>query len=164
MAASHHQKSNMYFYQYILLAGFTCLLFNKETRFASVVFLLSWVVYLLLFIDATVSYKYIACATLELSIAYLLNNRFRLVSYIGYFLIFVNIFGLMLYKNKLDPMPYDFIYAILSVTQLILLILRVNLNGLHRLHPEHIMVRIANFDGGQSSVTMHKTQTNKKTI
>ena len=137
----------MYFYQYILLAGFSCLLFYKETRFASLIFLLCWVVYLTLFIDANISYKYIACATIELIIGYLLNKKFRLVSYINYILIFVNIFGLMLYKSKLDPMPYDLIYAILSVTQLLLLILRVNLNGLHRLRPEHLMVRIANFDG-----------------
>ena len=152
----------MYLYQYVLLAGFTCLLFNKETRFASMVFLFGWAVYLTMFIDAESTHKYMACATIEASIAYALNNKYRIVSYIGYSLIFVNIYGLILIKIKMLPVSYDIIYAILSVLQITFLVARVNLNGIYRLPEQCWLVRLVNYDSCKTRAIMYKSKTTKE--
>jgi len=156
-------KTSMYPYQYVLLAGFVCLLLNKETRFAASVFLLGWAAYLLFFIDASSTYKYIACAAIETSIAYSINNRYRVVSYLGYSLIFVNIYGLMLIRGKVDPVSYDVIYGLISVAQFLFLLMRAIPNGISRLHNEHIIVRLVNFDGSQARDIMCKNKTKKET-
>ena len=152
----------MYLYQYILLAGFTCLLFSKEVRFASVIFLTGWAVYLVYFIDAPSNYKYVACGAIELSIAYILNRSYRIVAYIGYSLILVNIYGLLLIVNKLPPASYDIIYALLSVTQFLILIIRANLNGILRLSEQYWLVRLINFDSGQARGIMCKNKATKE--
>ena len=146
----------MYLYNYILLAGFSCLLFNKETRFAAFVFLTGWAVYFIFTYGAASSTYYIASATIEAVIAYVLNNKYRVVAYIGYLLILVNIYGLALIKNKVGPISYDMIYAVLSITQFLFLLARAIPNGINRLHTEHFMVRAVNFDSRGSYVRMYK--------
>ncbi len=151
----------MYLYQYALLAGFTCLLFKSNTRFAASVFLLGWFVYLTLFIDAGSSYKYMACATIEAAIAYVLNSRYRVVAYLGYSLIFVNMYGLILIKINSYPLSYDIVYAIISVTQFLFLLMRAIPNGLNRLHRKHFVVRAVNFDSRGAYDRMYKNTTKK---
>ncbi len=151
----------MYFYQYVLLAGLTCLLFNKNTRFSASVFIFGWAVYLLWFIDAPSTYKYAACGTIEFCIAYALNKRHRVVAWLGYTLILVNIYGLILIKIKYGPMSYDIIYAIISITQFLFLLMRAIPNGITRLHTKHFMVRVANFDSRSSYDRMYKDKTEK---
>ena len=136
----------MHLYQYILLAGFFCLLFNKETRFASVVFIAGWFVYLYLAIGVNEVYYYGLSASIELAIAFSLNRVYRIVSYIGYTLIIVNFIGFSVHSIGTDYPYFDVVYAILSSMQLIMLILRANPNGIYRLSHEHPMVRLVNFD------------------
>lgn len=153
----------MYFYQHVLLAGFVCLLLNRKTRVASASFLLGWVIYLFFVIDVATSYKYISCATIEMAIAYYLNKEYRVVAYLGYSLILVNIYGLILYKNGIGPITYDVTYAIISITQFMFLLARAIPNGINRLPDEHYMVRLVNFDSRQTRVIMCKSKATKET-
>ena len=153
----------MYLYQYILLAGLSCLLFNRNTEYAAKLFIVGWLVYLTLFIDAPSSYKYMACGTIEAVIAYSLNKSNRVVSWLGYFLILVNIYGLILIKAVQPPLTYDVIYAIISITQFLFLLARVLPNGLNRLPAKHFVVRAVNFDSRGAYGRMYKsTQTQGK--
>jgi hypothetical protein len=147
----------VYFYQYILLAGFVCLLFNSRTRFASVVFLLGWAVYTISTLSVSTAFYYISAGTIEAAIAYTLNKRYRVIAYLGYSLIFVNFYGLMLYKNGISPVSYDTIYAVISVTQLLFLLMRAIPNGLNRLSPKHFVVRAVNFDSRGAYARMYKS-------
>lgn len=153
----------MYSYQYALLIGFLLLLLKRETRLAASIFIIGWVIYLFVFIDASSTYKYMACATIEAAIAYTLNNRYRVVAYLGYLLIFVNIYGLALIKLKVGPISYDVMYAIISVTQFMFLLTRAIPNGINRLPAEHLLVRLVNFDSRQARVIMYKSKTTKET-
>ena len=150
----------MYTYNYILLAGFICLLFNKNTRFAAFVFLAGWALYLLLTIGASASFYYVASATIEVSIAYILNTKYRAVSYLGYSLILVNMYGLFLYKNGIGPISYDAAYALISITQFMFLLARAILNGI-RLPTKHFMVRAVNFDSRGAYGIMYKNTATK---
>ncbi len=153
----------MYLYQYVLLAGFSCLFFRRETRFAASLFLIGWCAYLLFFIDAVSSYKYAACATIELSIAYALNKKNRVVAYMGYALVLVNVYGLVLIVEKRPPDTYDLTYALLSIIQFLFLLARAVPNGISELHSKHIVVRCLNYDSGQAYGKMYRnTPTSKK--
>jgi len=149
----------MYSWQYILLAGFVCLLFKPNTRYAASLFLIGWSVYLIFVIDIATSYKYISCATIELVIAYNLNKHYRAVSYLGYSLILVNIYGVLLYKIGMSPTTYDAIYAIISIIQFLFLLARALPNGINRLSDESFMVRLVNFDSRQTRGIMYKNKT-----
>ena len=143
------------------MAGFVCLIFSRQTRFASTTFLSAWVIYLLVTIDVSATFYYGASATIELTVAYLLNKRYRAVSWLGYSLILVNVYGLILYMNGADPLSYDVIYAIISVTQFLFLLARALPNGLNRLHTQHFMVRAVNFDSRGTYDRMYKNKTKK---
>jgi hypothetical protein len=151
----------VFLYQYILLAGFVCLLSRRNTKLAAATFLTAWAVYILITLDASATFYYGAAATIELTVAYLLNKRYRVVSWLGYSLILVNIYGLILYRNGIGPITYDVIYAIISVTQFLFLLVRVAPNGLNRLHPQHFVVRAVNFDSRGAYDRMYKN-TQKK--
>ena len=151
----------MYIYQYVLLAGFVCLLLTPQARVAATCFLLGWLVYLVFIIDIDTSYKYISCGTIEVAISYYLNSMYRVVAYLGYSLLLVNIYGLLLFKNGVGPMSYDLIYAIISVTQFLFLLARALPNGLTRLPAEHPLVRAVNFDSRGAYAIMHKNPTKK---
>ena len=146
----------MYLWQYILLAGFSCLLLFKAVRFPAIIFIAGWLFYLVFIIDIATQYKYMACGTIELSIAYALNSRFRVVSWLGYLLILVNVYGLILFKSGYSPLTYDVIYAIISITQFIFLLARLSPNGLNRLPAKHFMVRLVNFDSRTACDIMYK--------
>ena len=137
----------MYLYQYVLLTGFTCLLLFKRTRLASFAFLSGWFVYLMFFYGLDSVYKYGACSTIEVAIAYVLNNRFRFVAYLGYSLLFVNLYGMFIYLNNHSAYYYDGIYALISITQFLFIMIRViPSNGIYRLPSKHFMVRLIDFD------------------
>jgi len=153
----------MYTYNYILLAGFVCLLFNSRTRFASSIFLAGWAIYLLSTFNASTAFYYMASGTIEAAIAYTLNKRYRAIACLGYLLILVNFYGLMLYKSGVSPLTYDVIYAIISITQFLFLLMRAIPNGLNRLPAKHFMVRAVNFDSRGAYGRMYKnTQTKGK--
>ena len=130
--------------------------------FASIVFLTGWSVYMAVTLGADTSYYYAASAAIELSIGYILNDKYRLVAYINYTLIFVNIYGLLLFKMKVSPISYDIIYALLSVTQFLILIIRANLNGIYRLPEQCWLVRLLYFDSRQARAIMCKSKTTKE--
>ena len=146
----------MYLYQYFLMVGFACLFFNKNVKYPSFIFLLSWVLYVALFLDYPASYKYIVCATIETTIGCLLIYRHRLVSYLAFSLIAVNLLGLMLYEYGYKPTSYDLIYAIISVMQFVLLTIRALPNGFNRLPYQHILIRIASFDSRKTCAIIYK--------
>ena len=120
-------------------------------------FLLGWAVYTASTLNVGTAYYYMSAATIEASIAYLLNKRYRVIAYLGYLLIFVNFYGLMLYKAKLPPLTYDVVYAIISITQFLFLLVRALPNGIHRLHCQHWLVRAINFDSRGAYDRMYKS-------
>ena len=146
----------MYFYQYALLAGFTCLLFCKDTRCASVVFLLGWVVYFTAVLGANEVNYYALSGAIELSIAYYLNSRFRLVSYLGYSLLVLNFIGFLCHESTTNESYYDAVYAFIAIAQFVILQLRVFGYGMGRLSSEHFMVRLLNFDSRGAYVRMYR--------
>ncbi len=152
----------MYPYNYILLAGFTCLFFNVKTKEAATTFLIGWGVYLVAVYGTDFRYYFLLSATIELAIAYKLNSRYRVISYISYSLILVNIFGLILHINGIK-WHYDFVYALLSIIQFLFLLARVIPDGISELHSKHIVVRCLNYDSGQAYGKMYRnTPTSKK--
>ena len=153
----------MYLYNYILLAGFACLLLSERTRLAACVFLAGWAIYSLLVFDAPVYVYYVAVGTIEATMAYILNKRFRVVAYLGYSLIIVNIYGLLLYKNGISPLSYDVIYALISITQFMFLLIRALPSGISGLHSKHILVRCTDFDSRKACGTMYKSTPTGKT-
>jgi hypothetical protein len=145
----------MYTYQYAILAGITCLYFNNNTKYASSVFLLGWAFYLLLTIGIEYNFYFVVCATIETAIAVLLNQRYRLISYLGYSLLLLNIIGLILHVNGVR-FYYDFAYALISVTQFMLLLARAFPDGVNRLHTKSFVVRAVNFDSRGAHNRMYK--------
>ncbi len=153
----------MYLYQYILMAGYTCLFFNTKTKEAATAFILGWSVYCVFVYGCGVAYYFALSAMIETAIAYSLNKRYRLVSYISYSLILVNMAGLImeLYGIKL---VYDVVYAILAVAQFLLLLARMVLDGNDRANYKWFIVRCVNFDSRKTYATLHKNQSNEKPI
>ena len=145
----------MYFYNYILLAGFVCLLFNRNTRFPASVFLLGWIVYFATTFGAEYEFYFLASATIETVIAVILNAKYRLVSWFGYSLLLLNIVGLIFHINNIK-FYYDFAYALISCAQFSLLLLRIMPNGICRLHNKHFMVRVIDYDSRGAYVRMCK--------
>lgn len=153
----------MYLYQYALLAGFACLLFYKDTRSASVAFLLGWAVYFTVVLGANEVNYYALSGAIELSIAYYLNSRFRLVSYLGYSLLVLNFIGFLCHESTTNESYYDAIYAVIAIAQFLILQLRVFADGISRLSSEHFVVRAVNFDSRGAYGRMYKnTQTQGK--
>ncbi len=153
----------MYLYQYILMAGYTCLFFNDKTKEAATAFILGWCVYIGFVYGCGVTYYFALSAIIETAIAYKLNKRYRLVSYISYSLILVNMVGLImnLYGVKF---VYDVVYAILAVAQFILLLARMVFDGSGRANYKWFIVRCVNFDSRKTYATMRKNQPTKKAL
>lgn len=144
------------------MAAFCCLYFNKSVRLSAICFLAGWFVYLCFYFYEILhdSWYYIFSAIIETAIAYALNKRFRLVSYLGYSLIFINLYGYYLFYNGLSPISYDIIYAVITITQVLLLIFRGLLNGVNRSCNHIAVVRFINFD---SRYKNREVQNAKKT-
>ena len=151
----------MYIYQYLLMAGYTCLFFNARTKEASCAFLSGWLAYLFFVYGCGVSYYFVLSAFIEFCIAYKLNRNYRLVSYIGYSLIIVNLVGLVMNINGVK-FVYDFTYTVLSLIQFLILIGRVLIDGNNRVDNERFIFRAINFDSRKTYVTMQKTNSAKK--
>jgi len=119
-------------------------------------------IYFLLFVDVNYSWYYALSATIELSIGVILSAKYRLVSYLNYSLIIVNLFGLYLYKNNIPPLSYDIIYAVISIIQVLILIARGAIHGGNRYYHEAALVFIVDFDSRQTRDILHKYQPTKK--
>ena len=145
----------MFIYQYILLLGFVGLYFNKETRLASVTFLIGWSVYLISAFGSKFEQYFILSAIIELGIAYSLNKKYKHVSYISYFLILVNVAGLILHINNVKNY-YNDIYAVLSIYQFALLFNRLVKNGIHRRFIQCIAFCISNYDRSKARVKVYE--------
>lgn len=153
----------MYLFNYILLAGFVCLLFIKDTRFAASVFLGGWAVYIYAVLGLSEVNYYALSGTIECAIAYSLNKKHRLVSYLGYSLVVYNFVGFLVHSVNTEYPYYDIGYAIISVTQFLFLLARALPNGLNRLPAKHPLVRVVNFDSRKAYGIMYKnTQTQGK--
>ena len=152
----------MYTYQYIFILIFFLLLFVKCSRFAALIFISSYFIYVPFILDLSGERYYDACALMELIKGYLLNISNKLVSYLCYVLIVINFLGFAMYENYMDPLPYDIICSIILAVQIILLIIRPLTNGSYRTLIPHWMVRVVNFDCGWSRVRMYKRPTKSK--
>lgn len=153
----------MYLFNYILLAGFVCLLFIKDTRFAASVFLCGWAVYIYAVLGLGEVNYYALSGTIECAIAYSLNKRHRAVSYLGYSLVVYNFLGFIVHSVNTEYPYYDIGYAIISVTQFLFLLARALPNGLNRLPAKHPLVRAVNFDSRKAYDRMYEsTQTQGK--
>jgi hypothetical protein len=136
----------MYFYQYILIVGFLYLFTFKGLKVPAICFLFGWSVYSYAVIGNDEVNYYALSATIEFTIAFILNSRYRFVSYIGYWLVLLNFFGFVVHDIKTDYPYYDIVYAVSSIIQFLLLLARTAFNGLTRLHRKHFVVRAVNFD------------------
>ena len=143
----------MYLYQYFILTALCGLYFNSKTSEAAITFLFGWYFYVTVTMYLNTEYYYAVTALVELLIGYKINKNFRLVSYLCYSLIIVNLFGLFLFKNGLQPLYYDIIYAIISIFQILLLITRVR-NGRSRIRFQRLMDALVDFDSRKARDTM----------
>lgn len=143
----------MYTYQYLILAALCGLYFNNQTSKAAETLLLAWAFYIAVTMHLSTEYYYAATAFVELLIGYKLNQKYRLVSYMSYSLILVNLLGLMLFKNGLQPTSYDIIYAIISIAQILLLMIRVSY-GRNRIPFQRLMDNLVSFDSRKARDTM----------
>lgn len=124
-------------------------------------FLVGWAIYLTLVIDVDTSIKYAACATIEAIIAYILNCKYRVVAWLGYSLIFINAYGLLLFKLGYSPFSYDLAYAVISIAQILFLLARAMPNGIHRLPFKRFMVRAVSLDSCGAYDRMYKNKKSK---
>lgn len=151
----------MYAYQYLILAAFCGLYFNGRTKLAAELFLFGWAFYFVFTIELSATLYYSLTATIEAVIGFMLNKRYRLISYLNYSLILVNLFGLVLYKNGFQATSYDIIYAIISIAQVLLLIIRALGYGRDRIYFKCFMDNLVNFDSRKTRGTMYKYQATK---
>ncbi len=147
----------MFLYQYILLAGFSCLLLNRKTRFAAATFLLGWVFYIVTTIGVDETRYYAMSAVIETTIAIVLNRNYRYVAYLGYSLILLNIYGLSVHTNTDGKNNYIVIYAVVSITQFILITSRLIPDGICRILNQRFFIRNINYDCRKTCVKVYKT-------
>ena len=161
-SARFDRRKVMYIYQYVFVVVFICLVFNKSTRFASLVFLCSYVFYYSLILDLSGNSYYHACAAMELVKGYVLNGRYLAISLLSYSLILINFIGFIMFEFYIEPLVYDIVCAIVLTLQILILSTRLLSNGIYRNAIPQLMVRIVNFDCSQSRVRMFKNKTAKK--
>ena len=155
----------MFLYQYILLGGFCCLLLSPKARFAASVFLVAWFVYVSLSLGSSVSFYYASAAGIELCIGYVLNARFKAVSYLSYALVSLNAYGFAAHFSESGKDIYIYLYLVMSITRFLFLLARAIPNGIgiNRLHPQCFVVRAINFDSRGAYDRMYATITKKET-
>lgn len=153
----------MYFYQYLYIGLFFILLNFKASRFAALIFLFSFSIYIsfILNIESNEWY-YKLSAFKELIVGFILIKRYFWVAFLSVLLIAVNSYGFMIYEYGYDPYSYDIMCFIIITLQIMLLTTRGLLNGVNRSVLPFWLVRLVNFDGFQSRVTMHKNTPNKE--
>ena len=139
------------------------LILNGAVRYAALVLSLSFVFYAIFILNLSGEYYYAACAGLELLKGFLLNKKYRLVSYLCYLLILINYSGWVLYEFSYDPFVYDILCSVILIMQVALLIMQGLLNGVNRSYRHIFVVRLINFDSGQARGTMFKNKATKKT-
>ncbi len=144
------------------MAIFGCLYFNKQTKLAAQCFIVGWAFYVVATIGLPATKYYVTAAFIEFSIGYILNKDYRLVSYISYSLILVNAFGLLLYKNAISPLSYDIIYFLLSVTQVVLLIIRGLYSGSNRHASQRLIICLLHLDSRKESHNVRQASENKE--
>ena len=118
----------------LFMVLFAALYFSKHTRLASIVFLSSYVLFLILHNILPNGYTYAASGACHLIIfSTLVNSKSKtyvLVAFLSVALILVNIQGYMDYERYLLPDNYNYAYLILLTVQLTLLYSRAVINGL----------------------------------
>jgi len=151
----------MYLFNYVLLAGFACLLFSRDSRGAALTFLAGWAIYIYAILGLPEVSYYALSGAIELVIAYRLNPKYRAVAYLGYSLVLYNLAGFLLHDVGTDYPYFDIGYTIISSVQFLFLLMRAIPNGLNRLHTQHFMVRLLNFDSRGSYGRMYENTTTK---
>jgi len=136
----------MFLYQYILLAGFSCLLLNRRTRFAAFTFLVGWSVYTVTTLGADYTQYYVSAAIIETTIAVVLNERHKYIAYLGYSLIPLNIYGLLVHSDPDGRSIYILIYAAVSIIQFIILFCRLIPDGIRRYIKQRFTICHHNYD------------------
>jgi len=144
----------MYDYQYYILAAFCVLIFFKESRCAALTIFIGLVVYYNFVFDLSAVIYYSLSATIAAIVGFVLNSRYRLISYLNYSLILANLLGLLLYNNGFKPPPYDIICAIIYTVQVLLLIIRTWRNGRFGIYFECALDSLVNFDSRKAHGTM----------
>ena len=147
----------MYIYQYMLISTFIFLFFNKDLRLASVSFLFGWVVYFFIVISFGAGSYYALSAAIELFIGCSLINRYKLVSYLSFLLIFVNFYGICMHEIGVGPKSYDFAYCLISIFQVLTLIARGMVGGNTKLCNKRPLVFLADFDSRKNHAKIQKT-------
>jgi len=144
---------------YILIGLFIALLFFKPSRSAAKVILVGYLIYLIFILPIDGPYYYKLAALLNMIIGFILYKEYRIVALLSFSLILVNSVGLVLYNNYYEPTIYDNLSLLIIALQILILIARVTLNGIHaRGVRGRALVFLINFDSIKSSVTMQGRQ------
>ena len=124
--------------------AFAVLVINKETRMASSVFLLSYLIYYLVYSIIPDDYYYHFCAILNLCIGLKIIKKHLIVGLLSFLLIPTNFLGLVLYTKYYDPL----IYANIALTIIFLQIITLTLRAFHGMATDPIgRGRNSNFFG-----------------
>ena len=122
----------MYFYQYLYIGLFLFLLKFKASRFAALIFLISFSIYFPFIMPMDGEYYYRISALKDFVMFLILINRHFWVAILSFVLIITNSYGFMIYEYGYDPYSYDIMCFIIITLQIILLMTGGLLNGVNR--------------------------------
>ena len=151
----------MYLYQYIIPFVLIGLLLVKPSRLGAFILLADQYVYYTLVLDVPFFYYYSICALINLITGAILQDKYFKSAMCSYLLVFVNIYGYLIWYNYIPPISYDMLSAVVVIAQLIGIFPDELYNGIHRAFKQFRLVRRTCFDNYQACVKMYKNTTTK---
>ena len=152
----------MYDYQYIVLLVLVVMLFSKTSNLGAFILLSEQLFYYLFVVDIAPFIYYSLCATINILVGILLQNKYLKSAICSYLLSFVNIYGYFLWYNYHSPISYGMLSAVIVVAQL----MGIFPDGIYdRVHRAFNKLRLANrasFDNIKTCVKMFKNTPTKK--
>ena len=141
----------MYLYQYVTLFILIGLLPIKADQYS----------YSLMVLDLHPFYYYSICSLINLITGALLQDKYFKSAMCSYLLVFVNIYGYLIWYNYIPPISYDMLSAVVVIAQLIGIFPDELYDGIHRALKQFRMARRTCFDNYQACVKMYKNTTTK---
>lgn len=144
---------------FIFAGLFSVLLSFKQTRLASAVILLGYLIYYFSIVDLPGEYYYHSSALLNTVIGVILIKKYPAVAILSFSLILINLIGFVLYDNFYDPSVYNKLSSFAIFLQIIMLTIRMLLNGVNfRGAWGRAMVYIVGGDSYKSYSSVQKRQ------
>ena len=157
----------MFYYQYLImlvLLYLCCKAPNKGAFILLMGYIFHEAVNLYGFSEDKYIYYYSVSMTINLIIGYLLQKHSLSAAICSYGLVFVNIYGALLWYAYLPHDAYDSIFAVILFIQLIVIIPIGVLNGftIHRTTNKRNVDGPTRFDGGEKVARMYKNTAKKE--